>query len=168
MSALSMVRGNDCGRGLAHQPDLGDARLLKQTEHLVDATVVDAFVAAQQHRHFRVLLDERRNLFHQRLVVHLFTRALAEGQVHLALLVYHTSTGCFSSCSAFAADCGNWMSAPRFNIGAVTMKMINSTSITSMYGTMLISAILRRRRRLRCCSAMISPSSGSPQRARTS
>jgi hypothetical protein len=33
--------------------------------------------------------------------------------------------------------------------GAVTMKMISSTSITSMNGTMLISFIVRRRRRLR-------------------
>src|SRR3970040_1099307 len=43
------------------------------------------------------------------------------------------------------------MSTPRFISGAVTMKMISSTSITSMYGTTLISAFslrLRMRRPL--------------------
>ena len=38
------------------------------------------------------------------------------------------------------------MSTPRFSSGAVTMKMISSTSITSMYGTTLISALSLRLR----------------------
>src|SRR5512142_3181164 len=40
------------------------------------------------------------------------------------------------------------MSTPRLSSGAVTMKMISSTSITSMYGTTLISALSLRRLRL--------------------
>jgi hypothetical protein len=37
--------------------------------------------------------------------------------------------------------------------GAVTMKMINSTSITSMKGTMLISFMVRLFERVRCATA---------------
>ena len=37
-------------------------------------------------------------------------------------------------------DCGSFTSMPRWNIGAATMKMISSTSITSTSGTTLISA----------------------------
>ena len=43
-----------------------------------------------------------------------------------------TTIGSFGVCNDFAHDCGNVMSVPRFNNGAVTMKMIKSTSITSM------------------------------------
>jgi len=50
---------------------------------------------------------------------------------------------------AVAFDFGSSMSTPRFINGAVTMKMINNTSITSMYGTTLISAFSLRRLRLR-------------------
>ena len=39
-----------------------------------------------------------------------------------------------------ARDCGSLTSMPRWIIGAVTMKMISSTSITSTSGTTLISA----------------------------
>src|SRR5688572_33396653 len=46
--------------------------------------------------------------------------------------------------AAFTA--GSLTSTPRFNSGAVTMKMISSTSITSMYGTTLMSALSRRLR----------------------
>src|SRR4030095_6564976 len=54
-----------------------------------------------------------------------------------------------SVCTACAVDCGRWMSTPRLSSGAVTMKMISSTSITSMYGTTLISALSLRRLRVR-------------------
>src|ERR1700752_688125 len=59
-----------------------------------------------------------------------------------------TTAGSLSFCTDFAFDCGSWMSTPRLSSGAVTMKMIRSTSITSMYGTTLISALSLRR--LRC------------------
>src|SRR3970282_1412904 len=46
------------------------------------------------------------------------------------------------------------MSTPRFISGAVTMKMISSTSITSMYGTTLISAFSLRLRMRRPLAVM--------------
>src|SRR3990172_402453 len=45
---------------------------------------------------------------------------------------------------AFAFACGRLTSTPWVSIGAVTMKMMRSTSITSVRGTMLISDINRR------------------------
>src|SRR6476620_8046772 len=50
---------------------------------------------------------------------------------------------------------GNCTFTPSVSSGAVIMKMINSTSITSMYGTTLISA-MRRRRRVVCCTLAMS------------
>src|SRR5688572_2816084 len=57
-----------------------------------------------------------------------------------------TMTGSFCCVTGAALACGSSMSTPRFNSGAVTMKMISSTSITSMYGTTLMSALSRRLR----------------------
>ncbi len=48
---------------------------------------------------------------------------------------------CFSACPT----CGS-STTPGLVIGAVIMKMISSTSITSMYGTTLIWFIRRRER----------------------
>src|SRR3989304_4857447 len=45
---------------------------------------------------------------------------------------------------AFAFACGRLTSTPWVSIGAVTMKMMRSTSITSTRGTMLMSDINRR------------------------
>src|SRR6185369_5409932 len=50
---------------------------------------------------------------------------------------------------------GNCTFTPSVSSGAVIMKMISSTSITSMYGTTLISA-MRRRRRVVCCALAMS------------
>ncbi|MNV96572.1 hypothetical protein D3C71_1915960 [compost metagenome] len=60
-----------------------------------------------------------------------------------------TTTGSFLVSIDLALDLGRSTSMPRVSSGAVTMKMINSTSITSMYGTTLISDLsLRLRRRM--------------------
>src|SRR6185312_2369848 len=76
------------------------------------------------------------------------------------------TAGSLSFCTDFAFDCGSWMSTPRFKSGAVTMKMINKTSITSIYGTTLISALslwrlrclprpcIRRLQRIRACDGV--------------
>src|SRR3982750_1350206 len=48
---------------------------------------------------------------------------------------------------------------PSASSGAVIMKMMSSTSITSMYGTTLISPMSLRRRR-GCAAAMAPPSGG--------
>src|SRR3970040_822909 len=45
---------------------------------------------------------------------------------------------------AFAFACGRLTSTPWVSIGAVTMKMMRSTSITSTRGTMLMSDIILR------------------------
>src|SRR5688572_9043881 len=55
----------------------------------------------------------------------------------------------------FAFERGSSMSTPRLSSGAVTMKMISSTSITSMYGTTLMSALSFLRLRWRVIVAVI-------------
>ena len=53
-----------------------------------------------------------------------------------------TSSGCTGTVSLLPTD-GNSIS-PGLTSGAVTMKITSSTSITSMYGTTLISFMSRR------------------------
>src|SRR6188474_2062709 len=57
----------------------------------------------------------------------------------------------------FAPALGSWTFTPSASRGAVIMKMISSTSITSMYGTTLISPMRRRRRRVGCAAAISVP-----------
>ena len=56
--------------------------------------------------------------------------------------------------SALAFACGRFTSTPTLSSGAVTMKMMSSTSITSMYGTTLISDLSLRRLRWIAIPAM--------------
>src|SRR5512138_618777 len=49
-----------------------------------------------------------------------------------------------SDWSAFALACGRFTSTPCVSIGAVTMKMMRRTSMTSTSGVTLMSAIMRR------------------------
>ncbi len=56
------------------------------------------------------------------------------------------STGFWSCSSGLARLSGRFTGTPAVSSGAVTMKMISSTSITSTSGVTLISAIGARRR----------------------
>ena len=56
-----------------------------------------------------------------------------------------TSIGFWSWSSALARLSGRFTGTPEVSSGAVTMKMISSTSITSTSGVTLISAIAARR-----------------------
>src|SRR3954464_14563975 len=62
----------------------------------------------------------------------------------------------------FAPALGSSTFTPSVSSGAVIMKMISSTSITSMYGTTLISPMRRRRRPPVCTDAMGKPLSSGP------
>src|SRR4051812_18168535 len=70
----------------------------------------------------------------------------------------------FISSGAMPLACafGNSTLMPSVSSGAVIMKMISSTSITSMYGTTLISPMRRRRRPPVCTDAMGKPLSSGP------
>jgi len=57
-----------------------------------------------------------------------------------------TTTGSLFCCSERACESGRSTSTPRLSSGAVIMKITSSTSITSMYGTTLISDLSLRRR----------------------
>src|SRR5688572_27519760 len=66
---------------------------------------------------------------------------------------------------ASAPVSGRSTSMPWVSSGAVIMKMINSTSITSMYGTTLISCASLRLRRPGACVAATSAAPGLAQAA---
>ena len=57
-------------------------------------------------------------------------------------------SGSLSPSSCFASDLGSSIGTPTVSSGAVTMKMMSSTSMTSTIGVTLISLIGRAERRL--------------------
>src|SRR5260370_31718883 len=70
-----------------------------------------------------------------------------------------TTTGGVCCCGAAPPTVGR-LTIDGATSGAVTMKITSSTSITSMYGTTLMSAIARRERRLRMLERLEEPAIG--------
>ena len=122
-------------RLLGQQRHLGEAALGDGAHHLHDPAVGEVLVAAHEDAPVRVVLRDRLQLGDQVGQVDLWScrkivalRVDRDGQRLLSLL-----SGC-------ALVFGRSTDTPEVISGAVTMKMISSTSITSTSGVTLISA----------------------------
>src|SRR5690625_2922442 len=83
----SILRRIRRGGRRAHQAHVRHTGMLQHDQHLHDAAVIDALVAADQHRNLRILVDERTHLTHQLLGVDGLARRGAQGEIDLAVLV---------------------------------------------------------------------------------